>query len=42
VGSSADDLRALLETKGNEGWELAAPVVNNRTTTSLIFKRQKK
>jgi hypothetical protein len=42
VGVSADDLRALLESKGTEGWELAAPVVKNGTTTELIFKRQKK
>jgi hypothetical protein len=42
VGTSADDLRALLENKGNEGWELAAPVVKNGTTTELIFKRQKR
>jgi hypothetical protein len=42
VGPSVDDLRSVLESKGNEGSELAAPVVNNGTTTSLIFKRQKK
>ena len=42
VGPSADDLRAVLVSKGNEGWELAAPVVNNGTTTALIFKREKK
>ena len=41
VGSSADDLRAVLDSKGNEGWELAAPVVKNGTTTELIFKRLK-
>jgi hypothetical protein len=39
---SSGDLRAVLETRGNEGWELAAPVVNNGTTTALIFKREKK
>jgi hypothetical protein len=42
VGPSADDLRAVLENRGNEGWELAAPVVNNGTTTELIFQRLKK
>jgi hypothetical protein len=42
LGPSADDLRAVLESKGNEGWELAAPVVKNGTTTELIFKREKK
>jgi hypothetical protein len=42
VGPSSDALRAVLETKGNEGWELAAPVVNNGTTTALIFKRERK
>jgi hypothetical protein len=42
VGPSTDELRSVLERKGNEGWELAAPVVNNGTTTELIFKRQKK
>jgi hypothetical protein len=38
----ADDLRAVLESKGNEGWELVAPVVSNGTTTALIFKRERK
>ena len=42
VGPSADDLRSVLERKGNEGWELAAPLVKNGATTELIFKRQKK
>jgi hypothetical protein len=42
VGPSADDLRSVLESKGNERWELAAPVVNNGTTTALIFKRERK
>jgi hypothetical protein len=36
------DLRAMLEMRGNEGWDLVAPVVNNGTTTALIFKREKK
>jgi len=36
------DLRATLEMRGNEGWDLAAPVVSNGTTTALIFKREKK
>ena len=42
VGISPDSLRAVLESKGNEGWELAAPVVNNGTTTALIFKLEGK
>jgi hypothetical protein len=42
VELSADALGAVLESKGNEGWELAAPVVNNGTTTALIFKRDRK
>jgi hypothetical protein len=42
VGPFADDLRAMLESKGNEGWELAAPVVSNGTTTALIFERERK
>ena len=42
VGASSDELRAALESKGNEGWELAAPLVNNGTTTALIFKREKR
>jgi hypothetical protein len=42
VGVFTDDLRAVLASKGNEGWELAAPVVNNGTTTALIFKRERK
>jgi hypothetical protein len=42
VEPSMDALRPVLEAKGNEGWELAAPVVNNGTTTALIFKREKK
>jgi hypothetical protein len=42
LGTSADDVRAVLESKGSEGWELAAPVVKHGTTTELIFKRQKK
>ena len=36
------DLRAMLEMRGNEGWDLAAPVVSNGTTTALIFKRERK
>ena len=36
------DLRAVLETEGSQGWDLAAPVVNNGTTTALIFKRERK
>jgi hypothetical protein len=42
VDPSPDALRAVLENKGNEGWELAAPVVSNGTTTALIFKRDRK
>ena len=42
MAPSADDLRAVLESRGNDGWELAAPVVNNGTTTALIFKRDRK
>jgi len=36
------DLRAVLEMRGNEGWDLVAPVVSNGTTTALIFRREKK
>ena len=42
VGPFTDDLRAVLESKGSEGWELAAPLVNDGTTTALIFKRERK
>ena len=42
VSPFTDDLHAVLESKGNEGWELAAPVENNGTTTALIFKRDRK
>jgi hypothetical protein len=31
-----------LEVEGNEGWEIASPVISNGTTTALIFKREKK
>lgn len=36
------DVRAMLEIRGNEGWDLAAPVVSNGATTALIFKRERK
>src|SRR5690349_19990881 len=42
VGPSLDALRAELERKGDEGWEVAAPVVNNGTTFSLSFNRESK
>jgi len=42
VGPSVDDVRAALESRANAGWELSAPVMNNGTTTALIFKRQRK
>jgi hypothetical protein len=42
VEPSVEALRSLLETKGNEGWEVAAPVVGNGTTVELILKREKK
>jgi hypothetical protein len=42
VGPSVDDVRAVLESRANAGWELTAPVTSNGTTTALIFKRQKK
>ena len=37
---SSDGVR--VEMRGNEGWDLAAPVVSDGTTTALIFKREKK
>jgi hypothetical protein len=42
VGPSLDDVRKALESHTSEGWDLAAPVMNNGTTTALIFKRKKK
>jgi hypothetical protein len=42
IAASSDALSADLESKGNEGWELAAPVVKNGTTAALIFKRDRR
>ena len=42
VGTSVEDIRTALESSANEGWEFAAPVIHDGTTTALIFKRQKR
>jgi hypothetical protein len=42
VKAAVPDIRLALETASNNGWELVAPVVENGTTTALIFKYEKK
>jgi hypothetical protein len=42
VGTSVTDIRQALEVGSNNGWEFIAPVMENGTTTALIFKSEKK
>lgn len=42
VDPSLIDVREKLESGVNIGWEFVSPIVQNGTTTALIFKREKK
>jgi hypothetical protein len=35
-------MERILNKYANDGWELAAPVVQEGNTTALIFRREKK
>ena len=42
VDPSVVDIREKLESGASIGWEFVSPIVQNGTTTALIFKREKK
>jgi len=42
VDTSVLDIRNKLESVASSGWEFVSPIVQNGTTTALIFKREKK
>ena len=42
VDASVVDVRGKLESAAFGGWEFVSPIVQNGTTTALIFKREKK
>jgi len=42
VGPSVQEIRKKLESVASSGWEFVSPVVQNGTTTALIFKHERK
>jgi hypothetical protein len=42
VDASVLDIREKLESGASSGWEFVSPIVQNGTTTALIFKRENK